>query len=99
MQQTNLIGRPSLQKNETVEAPITKASIFKYRVPPLCPTYKGERRTTLNKSEVVWRTFWGIFLEFGEHIGSLMELIGNLKGTHWEAGKNEQKIIPPAPQI
>ncbi len=24
-----------------------------------------------------------------------MELIGNLKGTHWEPGKNEKKSFPP----
>jgi hypothetical protein len=68
-----------------------------YRVPPLWPTYIGERRTTFAKSiwdesEVLWRTCWG-------HIGNLKgthwEIKGNILGTHWEPRNNETPPSPP----
>jgi hypothetical protein len=38
-------------------------------------------------------------LEFGEHIGSLMDLIENLKGTDWEPGKNEKNSFTSSPKF
>jgi hypothetical protein len=69
--------------------PKVKGSILKYRVPPLWPTYIGERRTTFGKA-------YGIKLRcYGEHVG---EHIGNQMRTHWELGKHEKKSFsPPSP--
>jgi hypothetical protein len=51
--------------------------ILKCRVPPLCPSYIGERRTTFAKA-------YGIKVGcYGEHVG---EHIGNL-------GKNSAKLF------
>jgi len=43
-----------------------------------------------DKSEVLWRPFWGTHWELGEHKG-------NLVGTNWEPGINEKKILSPLP--
>jgi hypothetical protein len=72
--------------------PNIEGSILKYRVPPLWPTYIGER----------WRTFakaYGIKVGwcYGEHVGEQIEnfrgthwkLKRNIVGTHWEPGENE----------
>jgi hypothetical protein len=76
-----------------------KGYIFNYRVPPLWPTYIGERRTTFAKSYGIKVRCYGEHV--GEHIGNLMGthwvLIGNLMGTHWEREKNEQKKPSPHP--
>jgi hypothetical protein len=59
--------------------PKIPGSILKYRVPPLWPTYIGERRTTFAKAYGMKVTC------YGEHVGGthweLGEYIGNLKGT------------------
>jgi hypothetical protein len=57
--------------------PKTEASILKYIVPPLWPTYIGERRTPFSKAygiKVRWYGERGKHCKIGEHIG-------NLKGT------------------
>jgi hypothetical protein len=48
-QRANLIG-PSLRKIKLWRLPKIEGSILKYRVPPLLPTYIGERRTTFAKA-------------------------------------------------
>jgi hypothetical protein len=66
-----LIG-PSLKKLELWRFPKTKGSIMKYIVPPLWPTYIGEKRTPFSKA-------YGIKMRwYGEHVG---EHIGNPLGT------------------
>jgi hypothetical protein len=60
---------PSLKKKKTWRLPQIEGFILKYSVPPLWPTYKGERRTTFAKS-------YGIkvrcYMEpFGEHVKNL----------------------------
>jgi hypothetical protein len=62
-------------------------------VPPLWPTYIGERRTPFSKaykSEEVWRNV-------GENIGTHWELERNIVRTHWEVEKNEKKYFLPLP--
>jgi hypothetical protein len=77
--------------------PIIKGYILKYRVPPLWPTYIGERRTTFAKA-------YGVKARcYGEHIGEYIEnLMGtycklkrNMVGTHWEPEKVKNKSFPP----
>jgi hypothetical protein len=49
--------------------PKIKGSILKYRVPPLWPTYIGERRTTFAKAyEIKEGCYWEFF---GEHVRNL----------------------------
>jgi len=55
-----------------METPKIIGSILKYSVPPLSPTYIGERRTPFSKAYGI-RVRW-----YGEHIG---ENIGNPLGT------------------
>jgi hypothetical protein len=69
------------QKKKPMEIPQNRRF---YRVPPLLPTYMGERRTTFAKA-------YGLKVRcYGDHV-ELGESIGNLKGTYWEPGKNEKK--------
>ncbi len=76
---------PITQKNMKLWR-LIEDSILKYRVPPLWPTYIGERKTTFAKAyEIKVRCY------VGEHIGNLgnivrtwWEPIGNLKGRHLE---------------
>jgi hypothetical protein len=66
-----LIG-PSLQKKETMETPQNEGSILNCTVPPLWPTYIGQRRTPFSKA-------YGIKVRrYGENVG---ENIGNPLGT------------------
>jgi len=63
--------------------PRIKGYILKYRVPPLWPTYIGEKENNIcqsiwGKSEVLWRTYWGIYWEPD----------GNLLQTQKEHGAN-----------
>jgi hypothetical protein len=72
--------------------PKIKVYISKYRVPPLWPTYIGEKednicQTIWDKSEVLWRTCWGTHWEFK----------GNIMRTRWELGEMENKSSPPPP--
>jgi hypothetical protein len=62
--------------------PKIKGFIFKYRVPPLWPTYKGERTTTFAKAYGIKVRCYGE--RVGEHIGNL----GNILGTQWELEGN-----------
>jgi hypothetical protein len=55
---------------------------LKYRVPPLWPTYIGERRTTFAKAyEIKVRCY-------EEHIGEHNGNLGSILGTHWELEEN-----------
>jgi hypothetical protein len=55
--------------------PKIKGSILKYRVPPVWPTYIGERRTTFGKA-------YGIKVRWhGEHVGEHIENLGNILRT------------------
>jgi hypothetical protein len=92
-QQANLIG-PLLKKK--FKKSNYGGSILKYWVPPLWPTYIGDRTTRFAKaygikSEVLWRTCWGTHWELGGHVGTHWELIGNIVGTQWEPRKNGGK--------
>jgi hypothetical protein len=49
--------------------PKVDGSILKYRVPPLGPTYIGERRTTFAKAYRIKVRCYGEHV--GEHIGNL----------------------------
>jgi hypothetical protein len=50
-------------------------SILKYRVPPLWPTYIGERKTTFAKAyEIKVRCY-------GEHVGEHIGNLGNIGKT------------------
>jgi len=50
-------------------------SILKYRVPPLWPTYIGERKTTFAKAyEIKVRCY-------GEHVGEHIGNLGNIVKT------------------
>ncbi len=76
------------------------SSIFNYRVPPLWPTYIGERRTTFAKSYGTKVRCYGEHV--GEHIRNLMGthwvLIGNIVETHWEPEK--KNLLPhPSPNL
>ncbi len=70
---------------------------MKYRVPPVWPTYIGERRTTFGKAYGIKVRWHGEHV--GEHIENLMgthlELKGNIVGTHWEPGKLKKNPSPP----
>jgi hypothetical protein len=57
-----------------MELPKIEGFILNCTIPPLWPTYIGERRTPFSnayKSEEVWKKCWGKY----------WEPIGNLKGT------------------
>ncbi len=56
--------------------PRIECSILNYKVPPLWPTYIGERRTTFAKAYGIKVSCCGE--NVGEHIGNL----GNILGTH-----------------
>jgi hypothetical protein len=47
-----------------------EGSILKYRVPPLWPTYIGERRTTFAKTYGIKVRCYG--KRVGEHIGNIL---------------------------
>jgi hypothetical protein len=50
-------------------------SILKYRIPTLCPSYIGERRTTFAKA-------YGIKVRcYGEQVGEQTGSLGNILGT------------------
>jgi hypothetical protein len=75
-------------------------SILKYRVPPLRPTYIGERRTTFAKAYGIKVRCYGEHV--GEHNGNLRnlmrshrELERNIVRIHWEPRKNEKKSFLP----
>jgi hypothetical protein len=56
-----------------------EGSILKFKVPPLWPSYIGERRTTFAKA-------YGIKVSsyrghVGEHIGNFWNILKNLVGT------------------
>jgi hypothetical protein len=59
-------------KKKLWKLPQIEGYILKYKVPPLWPTYIGERRTTFAK------LYWVKVRCYGEHVG---EHIGILKGT------------------
>jgi len=59
-----------------------EGSLSKCRVPPLWPTYIGERRTTFAKA-------YGIKVTcYGEHVGEYIESLGNTLRTYWEHKEN-----------
>ncbi len=97
-QWANSIG-PSLKINKLRRLLKVEGSIFNYRVPPLWPTYIGERRTKFAKSYGIKVRCYGEHV--GEQIGNLMRthlvLIGNIVGTQWEPEKNEKKNSSPRP--
>jgi hypothetical protein len=69
----------------------TKGSILKYMIPPLWPTYIGEKEDTIfqgiwDKSEMVWRTCWGKRCKFGEHIGNPLVVVVANNVTRSESG-------------
>jgi hypothetical protein len=69
-------GWPITQKKRNYGgSPKVEGSILKYRVPPLWPTYIGERRTTCAHGIKV-RCYWELFRE---HDGKWM--------FHWPSGK------------
>ncbi len=74
-----------------------------YVVPPLWPTYIGERRTTFTKAyKIKVRCLYEEHVEehivnLGNILGTHYEFRGNTMRTHWETWKNEKKILP-APQ-
>jgi hypothetical protein len=87
-----LIG-PSRKKTKNLRRlPKIKFSILKYRLPPVWPSYIGERRTTFGKAYGIKVRCHG---ELGEHIENLMgthlELKRNIVRTHWEPGKMKKK--------
>jgi hypothetical protein len=57
--------------------PKIEGFILKYRVPPLWPTYIGERRTTIVKA-------FGLNLRYGEHVGEHIGNLTNILGTIWD---------------
>jgi hypothetical protein len=69
LQRANLIGPSLKRKMKLLRLPKIEGSILKSRVPPLLPTYIGERRTTFSQAH-------GTKVRcYGEHAG---ERIGNL---------------------
>jgi len=54
-----------------------KGFILKYRVPPLWPTYVGERRTTFGKADGIKVRCNGEHVR--EHIGNLGNILGTTK--------------------
>jgi len=96
-----LIG-PSLRKIKLWRLPKIEGSILKYRVPPLLPTYIGERRTTFAKAYRIKVRCYGEHV--GEHIENLRKLLRthrelkrNKVRTCWEQRKNEKNHLPPSP--
>jgi len=61
--------------------PNIEGSILKYRVPPLWPTYIGERWTTFAKAYGIKVVGWCYGEHVGEQIEKFREPVGNLKGT------------------
>jgi hypothetical protein len=55
--------------------PKTKGFILKYIVPPLWPTYIGERRRPFSKAYGI-KVRW-----YGEHVGENIANLGNILGT------------------
>jgi hypothetical protein len=54
--------------------PKIDGSILKYKIPTLCPTYIGERRTTFAKAYGIKARCYGQHV--GEQIGSLENILG-----------------------
>jgi hypothetical protein len=95
LQWANLIGRGHhFPKKKLWGLPKIEGSILKYRVPPLWPTYIGERRITFVKENGIkvrcyWECHWGTHWKLGEpnheHIGPIIvniwQMIGNMMGT------------------
>jgi hypothetical protein len=66
-----------------------------WTVPPLWPTYIGERRTPFSKAYgIKWR---GMEKMLGKILGTHWELERNIVRTYWEAEKNENISSPPPP--
>jgi hypothetical protein len=73
---------PLLKKMKPWRLPKTEGSILKYVVPPLRPTYIGERRTPFSKAYGI-KVRW-----YGEHVGENIAELGNILGTSREHGAN-----------
>jgi hypothetical protein len=58
---------PHSKKKKLWRLPKIEGSILKYRVPPLGPTYIGERRTTFAKAYRIKVSC------YGEHVGEIFE--------------------------
>jgi len=96
LQLANLIG-PSFKKMKLWRLPKIEGSTLMCRVLPLWPSYICEKRTTFAYA-------YGIKVRcYGEHVakhirklrnivGTWLEPVGNLKGTHWEQEKNWEKL-------
>jgi hypothetical protein len=84
------------KKKKQLRLPKTEVSILNCTIPPLWPTYIGERRTPFSKAyEIKVRRYGKNVVEI---LGTHWELERNIVRTHWEAGKNEKKIsFPPLP--
>jgi hypothetical protein len=79
--------------------PKIEGSILKYIVPPLWPTYIGERRATLAKA-------YGIKVRcYEEHVGEHIENLRTMLGILWEHIRNtlgtrkNEKNPPPHPLL
>ncbi len=82
--------------------PKIDGSILQYRIPTLCPTYIGERRTTFAKACGIKGRCYGEYVEeqigsLGNILGTHWELSGNIVRTHWNQGKMKKKSSPCAP--
>jgi hypothetical protein len=63
------------KKKNLLRLPEIKGSNLKYGVPPVWPTFVGERRTTFGKA-------YGIKVRcHGEHVGEHIENLGNILKT------------------
>ncbi len=74
-----------------------EGSILKYWIPPLWPTYIGDRRTRFAKangikSEVLWITCWGTY---GNPLGTHREHSGNTMGTKEKWGGKKNPSLTP----
>jgi hypothetical protein len=83
------------KKKKQWRLPKTEGSILNCTVPPLWPSYIGERRTPFSKAYGIKVRRYGE--NVGENIGNPLELERNIVRTHWEATKNEKTSPPPAP--
>jgi hypothetical protein len=90
------------EKKKLWRLPKVEGSILKYRVPPLWPTFIGERRTTCaygikvtgKKSEVLLRTLWGNMMESGRSTVQVENEQRTVQSPHQtELGK--KNLTPP----
>jgi len=65
-----LIGPSLKRKFKLWRLTKIEGSLLNYRVPPLLPTYVGERRTTSSQAHGIKVMCYGEHV--GEHIGNLM---------------------------